>query len=191
MVPLIQEELNIKNVDFENDLSTYMNYELKPAFSVAGPVMGSDIKAFGEYLAKEDPAKVLAAGEMELELNGNKYTVGSDMIDVKINAKEGFAVAMENNVFVILDTNLNQDLVDEGFAREVVSKVQQLRKQKDLEMMDNITITLSCDDEVAAAVEKHKDYIMSETLAVEMTAGEASEKFDINGHETGIVIEKK
>ena len=191
LVPLIQEELNIKNVDFENDLSTYMNYELKPAFSVAGPVMGSDIKAFGEYLAKEDPAKVLAAGEMELELNGNKYTVGSDMIDVKINAKEGFAVAMENNVFVILDTNLNQDLVDEGFAREVVSKVQQLRKQKDLEMMDNITITLSCDDEVAAAVEKHKDYIMSETLAVEMTAGEASEKFDINGHETGIVIEKK
>ena len=191
LVPLIQEELNIKNVDFENDLSTYMNYELKPAFSVAGPVMGSDIKAFGEYLAKEDPAKVLAAGEMELELNGNKYTVGSDMIDVKINAKEGFAVAMENNVFVILDTNLNQDLVDEGFAREVVSKVQQLRKQKDLEMMDNITITLSCDNEVAAAVEKHKDYIMSETLAVEMTAGEASEKFDINGHETGIVIEKK
>ena len=191
LVPLIQEELNIKNVDFENDLSTYMNYELKPAFSVAGPVMGSDIKAFGEYLAKEDPAKVLAAGEMELELNGNKYTVGSDMIDVKINAKEGFAVAMENNVFVILDTNLNQDLVDEGFAREVVSKVQQLRKQKDLEMMDNITITLSCDDEVAAAVEKHKDYIMSETLAVEMTVGEASEKFDINGHETGIVIEKK
>lgn len=191
LVPLIQEELNIKNVDFENNLSTYMNYELKPAFSVAGPVMGSDIKAFGEYLAKEDPAKVLAAGEMELELNGNKYTVGSDMIDVKINAKEGFAVAMENNVFVILDTNLNQDLVDEGFAREVVSKVQQLRKQKDLEMMDNITITLSCDDEVAAAVEKHKDYIMSETLAVEMTAGEASEKFDINGHETGIVIEKK
>lgn len=191
LVPLIQEELNIKNVDFENDLSTYMNYELKPAFSVAGPVMGSDIKAFGEYLAKEDPAKVLAAGEMELELSGNKYTVGSDMIDVKINAKEGFAVAMENNVFVILDTNLNQDLVDEGFAREVVSKVQQLRKQKDLEMMDNITITLSCDDEVAAAVEKHKDYIMSETLAVEMTAGEASEKFDINGHETGIVIEKK
>lgn len=191
LVPLIQEELNIKNVDFENDLSTYMDYELKPAFSVAGPVMGSDIKAFGEYLAKEDPAKVLAAGEMELELNGNKYTVGSDMIDVKINAKEGFAVAMENNVFVILDTNLNQDLVDEGFAREVVSKVQQLRKQKDLEMMDNITITLSCDDEVAAAVEKHKDYIMSETLAVEMTAGEASEKFDINGHETGIVIEKK
>lgn len=191
LVPLIQEELNIKNVDFENDLSTYMNYELKPAFSVAGPVMGSDIKAFGEYLAKEDPAKVLAAGEMELELNGNKYTVGSDMIDVKINAKEGFAVAMENNVFVILDTNLNQDLVDEGFAREVVSKVQQLRKQKDLEMMDNITITLSCDDEVAAAVEKHKDYIMSETLAVEMTAGEAPEKFDINGHETGIVIEKK
>lgn len=191
LVPLIQEELNIKNVDFENDLSTYMNYELKPAFSVAGPVMGSDIKAFGEYLAKEDPAKVLAAGEMELELNGNKYTVGSDMIDVKINAKEGFAVAMENNVFVILDTNLNQDLVDEGFAREVVSKVQQLRKQKDLEMMDNITITLSCDDEVAAAVEKHKEYIMSETLAVEMTAGEASEKFDINGHETGIVIEKK
>lgn len=191
LVPLIQEELNIKEVEFENDLSTYMNYELKPEFRVAGPVMGADIKAFGEYLAKADPAEVLAAGEMELELNGSKYTVGSDMIDVKINAKEGFAVAMENNVFVILDTNLDQDLIDEGLAREVVSKVQQLRKQKDLEMMDNISITLSCDDEVGAAVDKHKDYIMSETLAVELTAGEAADKFDINGHETGIVIEKK
>lgn len=113
------------------------------------------------------------------------------MVDVKITAKEGFAVAMENNVFTILDTNLDQDLIDEGLAREIVSKVQQLRKQHDFEMMDNIEVLLAADDEVKAAVEKHLDYIKNETLAVSLDFGEAKDKFDINGHETCIEVCKK
>ncbi|MCE2603971.1 DUF5915 domain-containing protein, partial [Pseudomonas aeruginosa] len=93
-----------------------------------------------------------------------------DMVDTKISAKEGFAVAMENNVFTILDTTLTKELIDEGLARELVSKVQQLRKQHDFEMMDNIKITIDADEAVAAAVKSYKEYIMNETLAVEMEA---------------------
>lgn len=191
LTPLIEEELNIKEVHFEKDLGEYMNYQLKPNFKVAGPVLGKNIKEFGALLAKADPTEYVGMGTVKVTLGGEEFDITSDMIDVKITAKEGFAVAMENNVFTILDTNLNQELLDEGIAREIVSKVQQLRKQHDFEMMDNIAITLECDDEVKAAVEKHKEYIMSETLAVTLEAGIVADKLDINGHETGINVVKK
>ena len=191
LTPLIEEELNIKEVHFEKDLGEYMNYQLKPNFKVAGPALGKNIKEFGALLAKADPAEYVGMDTVKVTLGGEEFDITSDMIDVKITAKEGFAVAMENNVFTILDTNLNQELLDEGIAREIVSKVQQLRKQHDFEMMDNIAITLECDDEVKAAVEKHKEYIMSETLAVTLEAGIVADKLDINGHETGINVVKK
>ena len=109
---------------------------------------------------------------------------------IKISAREGFAVAMENNVFTILDTTLTPDLIDEGLARELVSKVQQLRKQMDFEMMDHIRIHLSADEEVTAALEKHRGYIMKETLAEEVVSGKDLEVFDLNCHKTGIGVEK-
>ena len=113
-----------------------------------------------------------------------------DMVDVRIDAKEGFAVAMENNVFAILDTTLNEDLVDEGLAREIISKIQQMRKQMQLEMMDNITISLGADEDVQKAVEKHADYIKSETLALSIEKAEDLKTVNINGHKTGLGIKK-
>ncbi len=100
---------------------------------------------------------------------------------------------MENNVFTILDTTLTPELISEGLAREVISKVQQLRKQKDFEMMDNIDIKLQGDDEVESAVIEHEVYIMKETLAlrIDMVEEEASmDRYKINGHDTGIQVEK-
>ena len=191
LTPLIEEELNIKEVHFEKDLSEYMNYELKPNFKVAGPVLGADIKAFGAALAAADPAEFLGDEAVKLQLGEKEYEITKDMVDVRINAKEGFAVAMENNVFTILDTHMDEELINEGYAREIVSKVQQLRKQNDFEMMDNIVITLEADEEITAAVEVHKDYITTETLAVAIEAGAVEEKFDINGHKTGIAVVRK
>lgn len=190
LTPLIMEELNIKEVKFEKDLTTYMNYQLKPNFKVAGPVLGKNIKEFGQLLAKSNPDEFVGKENFKVTLGGEEFDMTADMIDVKINAKEGFAVAMENNIFTILDTNLTAELIDEGLAREIVSKVQQLRKQHDFEMMDRITITLAADDEVKSAVEKHAEYIKSETLADELKLADAADKFDINGHETGILVEK-
>ena len=194
LVPLIMEELNVKDVKFEKQLDKYMNYSLKPNFKVAGPVLGKNIKAFGAALAAADAAEVVAeleaGGKYVLKVGDDDMKIEKDFVDVRIDAKEGFAVAMENNLFVILDTNLDADLIDEGFARELISKVQQLRKQKGLEMMDNISITIAADDEISAAVKKHKDYIMKETLALELGEGTAPEEFDLNGHKTGIAVEK-
>lgn len=195
LTPLIKEELNVKEVVFESKLDQYMNYSLKPNFKVAGPMLGKNIKAFGGALAKADAVTVVAQMESEgkivLELNGENVDITPDMVDMRISAKEGFAVAMENNIFTILDTTLNAELINEGLARELISKVQQLRKQNAFEMMDNIKIMLDADDEVKAAVEAHKDFIMSETLALEIVEAADLKEYDLNGHKTGIDVEKK
>ena len=195
LTPLILEELNVKKVVFEKDLDKYMNFTLKPNFKAAGPVLGAKIKAFGAAIAKVNAAEFIADiennGKAVIYLDGEDVEITKDFLDIRINAKEGFAVAMENNIFTILDTTLTDELIDEGLARELVSKVQQLRKQKDFEMMDNIAITVDADDAVKKAVDCHRDYIMKETLAVSMDFGSAEDKYDLNGHETGIAVERK
>lgn len=194
LTPLIMEELNIKSVKFENKLDEYMNYSLKPNFRAAGPVLGKNVKTFGQALAKADPSVVVAelesAGKITLDINGENIDITEDLVDVKISAKDGFAVAMENNVFTILDTTVTPELESEGLAREIISKIQQMRKQKDYEMMDNINIFIEADDAVAAAVKEHKEYIMKETLGVAITIKSGLPTSDINGHKTGLDVER-
>lgn len=194
MTPLIMEELNVKEVVFAQELSKYMDFSLKPNFKVAGPVLGKNIKAFGSAIAKENAEEFISKleqnGRVELDLNDEKITVEKDFVDVKISAKEGFAVAMENNIFAILDTNLSQELIDEGISREMISKIQQMRKQNNYEMMDNINIFMSADAEVLGAVSKYEEYIKSETLALTLEESASLPEFDINGHKTGLKIER-
>lgn len=193
LVSLITEELNVKNVVFEKDLDKYMNFAIKPNFKTAGPVLGKSVKEFGQKLAATDAKKLLeqiADGPVKFELGGESFDVTEDFLDVRISAKEGFVVGMENNIFTILDTTLTPELVKEGFVREVISKVQQLRKQHDFEMMDHITLELEADEEIKSAVEDSKEHIMEETLANEILYKENLYKFDINGHDTGIAVSK-
>ena len=208
MVDLIKDELNVKEVTFLTDVTEYMNYEIKPDFKMAGPVFGKDVKAFAAALAALSLAEAaeLAAlssdGESDkaiINVGGRDHKIIRDLLDVRVNAKEGFAVAMEGGVFVILDTALTDELVLEGLAREFVSKIQQLRKQKDLEMMDRINVTYKGSNEVTEAVEKWFDYIAGEVLADEITleGGDISvdetkqgEEYDLNGHNTTISIIK-
>lgn len=193
LTPLIMEELNVKKVVFAEELDQYMNFTLKPNFKVAGPVLGKKIKAFGAALAKEDAAAAvsrLEEGTMTLNLDGEDVVIEKEFVDVRINAKEGFAVAMENNVFTILETTVTPELAKEGLARELISKVQQMRKSNDYEMMDNIRISVEADADVQAAIDDFADYIKKETLAVAIEAGSGLDTYDLNGHKTGIGVER-
>ena len=196
LVPLIDEELNIKEVVFENNLRDFMNFSLKPDFKTAGPVLGSKIKALGKALAELDAAEIvpkLEAGEsIELVLDGDPTTVSKDYVMITIAAKEGFTVEMENNLFVILDTTLTEELIGEGLAREFISKVQQMRKGSGFEVADNINIYFDGDDEISKAIDTHKDYIMQETLAVviERVQDESIERQNLNDHDTGLRVER-
>ena len=195
MVQLIMEELNVKAVVFEKNMDTYMNYSLKPDFRKAGPVLGGKVKEFGKALAAVDAKEIIAKLGQEdkivLNLGGEDTEIPGELIEVRVTAKEGFAVGTDRGVFVILGTQLTPELISEGLARELISKVQQMRKQKNLEMMDNIMIQVNCDEESKAAFEEHSEYIRKETLALQLKETEDSlEEFKLNGHVTGIAIEK-
>lgn len=196
LVPLILEELNIKEVSFEQNLNDFMDYSLKPNFRLAGPKLGSKIKAFGKTLAALDASELvprLEAGEtITMDLDGEKIEVTEDYVMVNIAAKEGFTVEMQSNLFVILDTSLTEELINEGYAREFVSKVQQMRKTQDLNVIDNIEIYYDSDDEIAKAIDLHKNYIAQETLAVNIKRVEDNgfTRQDLNDHDTGIMIKK-
>lgn len=169
---LIQEELNIKHVTFAKDLSEYMDFSLKPDFRTAGSKLGKKIKAFQQALQEVDAKAFLDdmadIGRMTMTLDGDDVVIEKEYIETKITAKEGFNIAMENNVFVLLDTHLTDELIQEGYAREFVSKVQQLRKSNDFEVTDTITTSFVADDVVADAIEKHKAFILEETLTTEL-----------------------
>lgn len=195
LVPLIKEELNIKDVTFEEDLHGFMDFTLKPDFKVAGPIFGPKVKVLAKALAQADTAelvsKVKSEGSIMLDLDGEQAEVKEEYLDVRISAKEGFNVQMENNIFVILDTTLNEELLQEGYAREVVSKVQQLRKQSGFDVMDHIRLTLQADPDVTQAVKAFEEFIKGETLAVDVVFTEnALDVQNINGHDTGINVER-
>ncbi|MGL5315814.1 MAG: DUF5915 domain-containing protein, partial [Peptostreptococcaceae bacterium] len=197
VVDLIKEELNVKEVVFAKDLSEYMNFSLKPNFKVLGPVLGPKMKFFAGALNKFDASEVvpkLESGEsLVSDIDGEDFEFNKDHVLINIAAKEGFNVSMENNLFVILDTTLSEELVEEGYAREFISKIQQMRKASNFDVLDNISIDFCGDDEIAKAVENFKDYIKSETLALDINRveDESLEKHNLNDHMTGIKVIKK
>ena len=197
MIELIKEELNVKEVLFTKDLGEYMNFSLKPNFKVLGPVLGANMKLFAGELNKLNPNEVaprLENGEtLSCEIAGENFEFNKDHVLINISAKEGFNVSMENNLFVILDTTLNKQFIEEGFAREFISKIQQIRKSSNFDVLDNIDIEFNSDDEVANAIESFKDYIKSETLALNITRvnDETLENHNLNDHMTGIKVIRK
>ena len=195
LTELVKEELNVKEVVFEKDLSEFMNYSLKPNFKVCGKVLGSKIKEFGNYLNEVNPKAFideLENGSVKIVLNVEEVEILKDYVDVKVNAKEGFDVTMENNLFVILDTALTDELLNEGFAREIVSKVQQLRKTNDYDVLDEIIIKYVATDRLNIAIENYKEFIMTETLATEIVRVEnlEAEEVDFNGESGKLFVER-
>ncbi len=195
LTQLIKEELNVKDVVFVTDTSKYMNYVLKPNFKVVGKVFGSNLKEYQEKLLSlslEDIKRLENNETIKMNVNGDDYEVTSDMVDIRISAKEGFNVGMENNNFVILNATLTDELVKEGIAREVVSKVQLMRKNNGLELTDRIVIKYSADELVCNAIEEFSDYIKHETLADELINSEVSQnEFVIDDKKIAIEISKK
>lgn len=195
LVELIKEELNVKEVKFVKDLSEYMNFSLKPNFKVLGPVLGKDINEFGKVLSTLDAREVvskLESGEkIKVDVCGREFEFGKDEVLVNIDSKEGFNVSMENNLFVILETVLTEDLINEGLAREFVSKVQQMRKASEFEVLDNIKIYYSGDEAVDKAINAFEDYIKTETLAVSIEKSDkATEEQNLNDHMTMMAVER-
>ncbi|MEG2610297.1 MAG: isoleucine--tRNA ligase [Bacilli bacterium] len=188
LVSLIEEELNVKKVIFTNNINTYMNFMVKPNFKVCGPIFGKNIKGFQDALlnlSSNDINTLQSNRIITVTVDSVDYEVGHDMVDIRILAKEGFNVSMENNNFIILDTTLTDELIEEGIAREMISKIQNLRKLRDFNIVDRITIFYHGDEEVLKTIEKQMEFIKNETLATSIEIKEnLEETFDLNGHIT-------
>ncbi len=196
LVPLIKEELNVKEVIFEHDLNEFMDFSLKPNFRLAGPMLGSNVKAFAGILAKADAldiiTKVQAGEKYELDVNGQVVELDDELLDIRISAKEGYDVSTGNNLFTIIDTHLTEELINEGYAREFISKVQQMRKNNGYEMMDRINIFYQSSPEIDKAVNEYENFIKEETLAdsVTLSLEDTMEVQNLNGIYTGMKLEK-
>lgn len=190
---LIKEELNVKEVVFAKDLSEFMNFTVKPNFKVCGPIFGKNIKDFSDKLnalSQEDIAKLSNGEEVVVTLDKD-YTVTSEMVDIRINSKEGFNAANYLGNFIILDTTLTQDLINEGIARELISKVQQMRKNKDFDIVDRIKLYYEKNQEFSDAIKDYIDMIKNETLSLEIIEKENDgEVVDLNGIEVKIDVEQ-
>ena len=195
LVDLIKEELNVKNVIFENDLGKYMNYSVKPNFKVAGPIFGASMKLFTEALAKLNTNEIETLNQgnsIKLIVDNKEYDINRELVDIRISSKEGFNVAEENNNFIILDVELTGELIKEGIVRELISKVQNLRKEKNFEIMDRINLYISCDEYILSIVDEYKDMIKKEVLAIEIISKEnLTYEVDLNGNKVFIDVEVK
>ncbi len=194
LTSLIKEELNVHEVHYTNDLSTYMTFEVKPNFKVCGKMFGSNIKEFQSKLMNLSETEINSLQREEtitMEIGGNNVSITKEMVEIRINAKEGFDAAYENNNFIILNTNLTDELIDEGIVRELISKVQNLRKTKDFNIMDRINIYYSSETNLEERLSKYLDFIKKETLCDKLINEKKGELFNLNGIDTYLDVEKR
>lgn len=194
LVPLIIEELNVKKVVFINDVNKYMDFTVKPNFKVAGKIFGSKVNNFASVLLnlnQEEVEKLQNNQTIKVIVEKEEFEVNSEMVDIRIAAKEGFNVAMENKNFIILNTELTTELIEEGIARELVSKVQQLRKTSGFEVVDRINLYYKGNEDFKNALNNYEDFVKTETLSEKIELKTSiEEKFDINGLEVYLSVEK-
>lgn len=190
---LIYEELNVKNIIYATDLTSYMTFVIKPNFKVCGPVFGKNIGALSNELNKlsqEDIVK-LSNGESIVVTIDKDYEINNEMVDIRINSKEGFNASYEGSNFIILDTTLTKDLLNEGIARELISKVQQMRKNKDFDIVDRIKMYYEKNDEFSDSIKDYVEMIKNETLSVEIIEkSNSGEELDLNGMIVKVDVEK-
>ncbi|KYZ74851.1 isoleucine--tRNA ligase [Anaerosporomusa subterranea] len=195
-IDIIKEELNIKEVITSANMAEYVDYTVKPNSQVLGKTHGRLIPGIRTAIAamnQMDVALKTAAGQsIMIEVDGTLIQLDSSNLLITMNGREGFTFAGEGEVGVVLDTHITDDLRREGYAREVISKLQNMRKDSFFEVMDKIKIYMAGNLLLEEVVITYKDYIMSETLAVDLVFNQPREYTDvnINGERLKLAVEK-
>ena len=194
LTSLIKEELNVKEVIYTDDLSTYMNFMVKPNFKEVGKIFGKNIKEFSDKLlelSNEDINKLENNESIKMSIDNTTYDITKDMVDIRISSKEGFKSMVVGNNFVILNTVITKELENEGLARETISKVQQLRKTMNFDITDRINMYIDATSEYKENIKDYLDMIKDETLTINVYDKDGIEdKVNINDYEVGFVLEK-
>ena len=195
LLPVIQEELNVKNILFKEDMNEYIEYIVKPNFKVLGKELGPKIKELQELLSKLTSNEIETISEkgLTVKLSGEDFELNNENTLITIKQKEGYASQSNNRTIVVLDTELTDELILEGLAREFVRKVQSLRKDADFVITDHIKVYYNGTDKIDQMFKLYKDYIMGEVLGDELIKDiglKEKYKCELNDEEAYIKVER-
>ena len=190
---IIKEELNVKNIVYKKDMTEYLLYFLKPNFKVLGKELGPKIKPLQEKLKElsSEEAYSVSNHDLVIDLDGEEFTLTKDNTITSIEVKEGYTASNNASTCVVLNTNLDEELILEGLAREFVRKVQSLRKEADFVITDHINIYYNGTENIDCMLEKFADYVKGETLANNIEKKESlKEEVLLNDEKASITVEK-
>jgi isoleucyl-tRNA synthetase len=180
LAEVVREELNVRRLRFVAAAEELGSYEVKANYRGLGPLFGKDMPLVADAIAALDPARVAAAvrgdGEIGIEVSGREHTLSADDVIVTIRAPEGYSVEREGAHAVALDLTIDDDLLQEGRAREIVHAIQNARKAAGLQVEDRIELALDGDAALIEAAGEYRDYVATETLAIEVHLGAAAEQ---------------
>ena len=194
---IIREELNVKAIEFTDDVSNFTTYNFKPQLKTVGPKYGKLLNGIRKHLTELDGNKAKAEldskGMLEFTVDGMPVELSEEDLLIEMVKQEGFVTEADSDFTVVLDTNLTEELLEEGFIREIISKVQSMRKEAGFEVMDQITISYEANEKVKELISKNESTVMNDVLATGIVAGEAAgftKDWNINGEKVTLGVKK-
>ncbi len=198
-VDIIRDELNLKKVEFSDDVSAYIDYKFKPQLKTLGPKYGKNLGEIRTQLSELTGTASHSAmdelnknGFIKLNISIGEITLFKEDLLIESEQKAGFFTLTDGGVTVAIDTELTPELIEEGMVREVISKLQTMRKDSGFEVMDHIKVAVSGSEKVLGIIEKNKEQIAHDVLAEDISAADAenAKEWDINGEKVAIAVEK-
>ena len=194
---IIEDELNVKEVVFKDDIADFISYSFKPQLRTVGPKYGKLLNKIKTTLSELDGNKAMAelksTGELKLDINGQEIVLLEEDLLIDMAQMEGYVSESDHTITVVLDTNLTPELIEEGFVRELVSKIQTMRKEAGFEVMDKIRVYAKDNDKIVSIMKNHGDEIKSEVLAEEIVTGETKgyeKEWNINSEKVTMAVER-
>ncbi len=193
---IVLEELNVKKLEYTNSLDNFTSYSFKPQLKTLGKKYGKLVPAIGKMLSEQDGnalMKTLNEGEFKTEIDGEEVVLSIDDVLIEVIRKDNFVSESGKGVVVVLDTTLTPELIEEGFVRELISKIQTMRKEADFEVLDKIQLSINTTKTLEGVIERNIESIKADVLAnevLEAIEGGYSKSWNINGEETEITVKK-
>ena len=194
---IIADELNVKEVEFTDDVSHYTTYKFKPQLRTVGPKYGKFLGQIKAVLAELDGHKAMeelnSTGSLKLDSISDEVVLSKEDLLIEMTQMEGYVTQSDNNITVVLDTNLTPELIEEGFVREIISKIQTMRKDAGFEVMDKIRVYAKDNDKIVDIMKNHGDEIKSEVLAEDIVTGETKgyeKEWNINSEKVTMAVER-
>ena len=194
---IIEDELNVKEVEFTNAVRAYSSYSFKPQLKTVGPKYGRLLGKIKQALSEVDGNTAMdelnEKGQLTFDFDGETVELTKDDLLIEIAQTEGFESGNDGDITVVLDTNLTPELVEEGFMREIISKIQTMRKEAGFEVMDKITVYSDGNDKIAELISKNEDTVKNDVLATEIVTGKIegySKEWNINGENVTFGVKK-